>query len=340
MALFSRHNKAPQPENSDSGGLTPSPGSESPVHSIDAGLRKSRLSLREGFGRLLGTAPHLDDSAYDRLEDLLLSDDIGVKTSLQLVEELRNISKRQAIRSPGELLGVLRVEIGEILAEAQQQWRIDARPHVIMMVGVNGVGKTTTTAKIAHYLSASGHSVMMAAADTFRAAAVGQLREWGARLDIPVIAQGDGADAAAVAHDALTAAMARKTDVLLIDTAGRLHTQTDLMGQLQKMKRVLKGIDPLAPHEVLQVIDAGTGQNAISQLGSFNQSLGVDSVVVTKLDGSAKGGILVALTAEFKIPVRFVGVGEAFEDLRPFNACAYTDALLPADLLVEPAGPA
>jgi fused signal recognition particle receptor len=244
------------------------------------------------------------------------------------------------IRSPSELLGVLRLEIGEILAEAQQQWRIDARPHVIMMVGVNGVGKTTTTAKIAHYLSASGHSVMMAAADTFRAAAVGQLREWGARLDIPVIAQGDGADAAAVAHDALTAAMARKTDVLLIDTAGRLHTQTDLMGQLQKMKRVLKGIDPLAPHEVLQVIDAGTGQNAISQLGSFNQSLGVDSVVVTKLDGSAKGGILVALTAEFKIPVRFVGIGEAFEDLRPFNACAYTDALLPADLLVESTGPA
>jgi fused signal recognition particle receptor len=300
---------------------------------IDSGLRKSRSSLREGLGRLLGSTPRLDDDLFDQLEDLLITSDIGVETSLGLVDTLKKMSRQQGFRTSAELVDALRTETGRILMPAEQEWLFEFTPHVIMMVGVNGVGKTTTTAKIAHYLKKSGQSVMLAAADTFRAAAVSQLREWGERLEIPVIAQADGADAAAVAHDALTAALARKIDTLIIDTAGRLHTQTDLMEQLVKMKRVLSGIVSGAPHEVMQVIDACTGQNAISQLRNFHQSLGVDSIIVTKLDGSARGGILVAITGEFKIPVRFVGVGEAFEDLRPFQAMEYADALVPGDLL-------
>jgi fused signal recognition particle receptor len=334
MAIFSRGIRNAKPTEAQPENLSGSPAID--AHSIDSGLSKSRMSLRQGLGRLIGSNPTLDDDAFDRLEDLLITSDIGAQSSLELVGKLRNISIKHGLTTPSALVEALRLEIGKILAVAEQEWRFDAQPHVIMMVGVNGVGKTTTTAKIAHSLVESGHSVMMAAADTFRAAAVGQLREWGQRLDIPVIAQGDGADAAAVAHDALTAAISRKSDVLLIDTAGRLHTQTDLMGQLEKMKRVLHGIVPGAPQEVMQVIDAGTGQNAISQLQSFHECLGVDSLVVTKLDGSARGGVLVALTGRFRLPVRFVGIGEAFGDLRPFSASAYADALLPAGPSDEP----
>ncbi len=333
MALFFRRNKNTRPADTDPASKAPLPVGEPVSDGIDSGLRKSRSSLREALGRLLGSTPRLDDDLFDQLEDLLITSDIGVETSLGLVDTLKKMSRQQGFHTSAELVDALRTETGRILMPAEQEWLFESTPHVIMMVGVNGVGKTTTTAKIAHYLKKSGQSVMLAAADTFRAAAVSQLREWGERLEIPVIAQADGADAAAVAHDALTAALARKIDTLIIDTAGRLHTQTDLMEQLVKMKRVLSGIVSGAPHEVMQVIDACTGQNAISQLRNFHQSLGVDSIIVTKLDGSARGGILVAITGEFKIPVRFVGVGEAFEDLRPFQAMEYADALVPGDLL-------
>ena len=332
MALFFKRNKNKSPDTNESTIEAPLAEKEAAANDIDSGLHKSRSSMQAGLGRLFGSAPRIDDSIFDQLEDLLITSDIGVETSLGLVNALRAISRRRKICTPAELIDILRQEIGKILLQAEQEWQIGPTPHVIMMVGVNGVGKTTTTAKIAYHLKKAGYDVMLAAADTFRAAAVNQLREWGERLDIPVIAQADGADAAAVAHDALTAALARGTDILIVDTAGRLHTQTDLMVQLEKMQRVLSRLVPDAPHEVMQVVDAGTGQNAVSQLRSFHESLGVDSVVVTKLDGSAKGGVLVAITGEFGMPVRFVGIGEAFEDLQPFEAARYANALLPNEI--------
>jgi fused signal recognition particle receptor len=335
MALFFRRNKNTVPAQDVAEPPSGEQTKDSAPIGINQGLQKSRSSLRQGLGRLFSRQTILDEGLFEQLEDLLLTSDIGTSTSISLVEELRQITRRQKIETPAGLVDALRQEIVRILGSAEREWRIEPQLHVIMMVGVNGVGKTTTTAKVARHLQQSGHSVMMAAADTFRAAAVDQLRVWGDRLNIPVIAQGEGADAAAVAHDALTAAQARGTEILLIDTAGRLHTQTELMVQLQKMKRVLSRIAPDSPHEIMQVIDAGTGQNAIAQIRSFQQAVDVNSVVVTKLDGSAKGGILLAITEEFDLPVRFVGVGEAFEDLRPFRAVEYADALIPVDVLKE-----
>lgn len=199
----------------------------------------------------------------------------------------------------------------------------------MLMVGVNGVGKTTTTAKIAKQFRDQGKTVMLAAADTFRAAAVEQLQEWGKRMDIPVVAQAHGADAAAVAYDALNSAIVKGSEVLIIDTAGRLHTQSDLMEQLQKINRVLESLDPSMPHEVMQILDAGTGQNALSQLEHFQKAVGVSSVCLTKLDGSAKGGLAISLTQRYKLPIRYIGVGEGYLDLKPFNAKDFADALVP-----------
>ena len=205
----------------------------------------------------------------------------------------------------------------------------------MLMVGVNGVGKTTTTAKIAKQFRDQGKTVMLAAADTFRAAAVEQLQEWGRRMDIPVVAQSHGADAAAVAHDALNSAIVKGSQVLIIDTAGRLHTQSDLMEQLQKINRVLNNLDPSMPHEVMQILDAGTGQNALSQLEHFQKAVGVTSVCLTKLDGSARGGLAISLTQKYQLPIRYIGVGEGYMDLKPFDANAYADALVP-DINYQP----
>ena len=305
---------------------------ENSTTSIKDGLEPTRAGLLTKIGNVFKGSFDLDDKLFEELEDSLISSDLGVDTSIDLIERLQQRVRTEKIQDAAGVLNGLRKETSELLAPSQQTWQFTHQPYVILMVGVNGVGKTTTTAKIANLLTQQGKSVMLAAADTFRAAAVAQLEEWGQRLQIPVITQGQDADAAAVAHDALIAAKSRDIDVLLIDTAGRLHTQTDLMEQLQKVKRVLQKIDPLVPHEVMQVLDAGTGQNALTQLEHFQNSVGVSSLCLTKLDGSARGGVALALSSQFKLPIRFIGVGESFSDLKPFNADEFAQALIPSTI--------
>lgn len=307
-------------------------------NSVEQGLNKSRTSLLSKIGDVFKGTFDLDDALFEELEEVLMTCDIGVQASLTLVDKLRERVTREKIKDAKGVIEGLRREISELLEVAQTPWLLNQhteslpKPYVLLMVGVNGVGKTTTTAKIARKLQAQGKSVMLAAADTFRAAAVEQLQNWGQRLNIPVIAQGQGSDAAAVAHDALTSAMARNIDVLLIDTAGRLHTQTDLMEQLQKVLRVLKKIDPSCPHEVMQILDAGTGQNALSQLDHFHSAVDVSSICLTKLDGSAKGGVAIALTQQHSLPIRYIGIGEGFDDLQTFDAQAFANAMVSDEL--------
>lgn len=296
--------------------------------SVEEGLDKSRTSLLSKISNVFKGSFDLDDDLFEELEEVLMTCDIGVQASLELVDKLRERVQKDKIQDVSGVINGLGAEIDDLLNQAEQSWSMQKPLHVMLMVGVNGVGKTTTTAKIAYQLQQQGKSVMLAAADTFRAAAVEQLQDWGTRLDIPVVAQKGGADAAAVAHDALTSAIARNVDVLLIDTAGRLHTQTDLMEQLQKVVRVLKKISPDCPHEVMQVLDASTGQNALVQLAAFKQAVAVSSICLTKLDGSAKGGVAIALTQQHQLPIRFIGVGEGFDDLQTFNSKAFAQGLI------------
>ncbi len=298
--------------------------------SVEEGLDKSRSSLLGKLGDVFKGSFDLNDDLFDDLEDALISSDIGVAASLELIERLKTRVKSHKLQTAQDVTQGLRAEITSMLEPAEQPWQVmHQRPYVMLMVGVNGVGKTTTTAKIAKQFQDQGKSVMLAAADTFRAAAVEQLKEWGSRMDIPVVAQGHGADAAAVAHDALNSAIGKGTQVLMIDTAGRLHTQSDLMEQLQKVNRVLANLDPSMPHEVMQILDAGTGQNALSQLKYFQKAVNVNSVCLTKLDGSAKGGLAISITQQYKLPIRFIGVGEGYNDLKRFEAKAFAHALVP-----------
>lgn len=316
--LFSRKQKPAQAEPSEAA-------------TIEAGLEKSRGSLFGKIGAIFKGSFDLNDGLFDELEEVLITSDIGVEASLSLVESLRSRVKSKNIQTADEVIEALRDEIAIMLKPAEQDWNIvHQRPYVMVIVGVNGVGKTTTTAKIANWFQSQGKSVMLAAADTFRAAAVEQLQEWGRRMDIPVVAQKHGADAAAVAHDALNSAIVKGSHVLMIDTAGRLHTQSDLMSQLTKVNRVLENLDPSMPHEVMQILDASTGQNALSQLDHFRQSVNVNSLCLTKLDGSAKGGVVVSLTQKHKLPIRFLGVGEGMNDIQPFNAKHFAGALVPS----------
>lgn len=296
---------------------------------LSQGLSKSSNSLLGSLSNLFSSGVTFDDELYEELEDTLISCDIGVDASQAIIESLRKTVKQEKLKTEQEVIHCLQTETAKLLSAAQKPWQFNLRPYVILMVGVNGVGKTTTTAKIANHFQQMGKKVILAAGDTFRAAAIEQLEEWGQRLDIQVVSQAHGADAAAVAHDAFSAALARDADVLIIDTAGRLHTQSDLMDQLEKVKRVLQKIDADTPHEVMQVLDATTGQNALSQLQHFQEAVGVNSVCLTKLDGSAKGGIALGLTQKFGLPIRFIGVGEAFEDLQAFDAPAFAQALIP-----------
>jgi fused signal recognition particle receptor len=317
----------------------PSPPTEAERPAAAAGAPGWRERLRgSGFARSLGGLfarnPKLDDDLLDEVETALLTADVGVTASTQLVESLRKRMKAREFADAGALLAVLRRDLVALLAPVAVPLRIDpgARPFVLLTVGVNGVGKTTTIGKLAHRFRDEGHSLMLAAGDTFRAAAVAQLQAWGERNGVPVVAQGQNADAASVSFDALQAAKARGVDVLIADTAGRLHTQQGLMAELGKIKRVLQKIDPAAPQEVLMVIDGTTGQNALSQLRQFHAAVGVTGLVVTKLDGTAKGGVVFALAREFGIPIRYAGIGERPQDLRVFDAEAFVDALLPASL--------
>jgi fused signal recognition particle receptor len=291
-----------------------------------------------GFTRSLGGLfsrnPKLDDELLDEVETALLTADVGVTATTELVEGLRKRMQAREFADAGALLAALRAELLALLEPVAVPLRIEAaaRPFVVLTVGVNGVGKTTTIGKLAHRFKDEGHSLMLAAGDTFRAAAVAQLQAWGERNGVPVVAQGQDADAASVAFDALQAAKARGIDVLIADTAGRLHTQQGLMAELGKIRRVLGKLDPDAPHEVLMVIDGTTGQNALSQLRQFHAAVNVTGLVVTKLDGTAKGGVVFALAREFGIPIRYAGIGEGLQDLRVFDAHAFVDALLPGEL--------
>ncbi|QOW20370.1 signal recognition particle-docking protein FtsY [Lysobacter ciconiae] len=286
------------------------------------------------FGGLFQGNPRLDDDLLDEIETALIIADVGVTATTDLVEDLRKRMKAREFADSSALLKALRQDLVDLLAPVAVPLRIDAaaKPFVVLTVGVNGVGKTTTIGKLARRFKGEGHSLMLAAGDTFRAAAVAQLQTWGERNGVPVIAQGQNADAASVAFDALQAAKARGTQVLIADTAGRLHTQQGLMAELGKIKRVMQKLDPAAPHEVLMVIDGTTGQNALSQLRQFHAAVQVTGLVVTKLDGTAKGGVVFALAREFGIPIRYAGIGEKLEDLRVFDAEAFVDALLPDTL--------
>jgi len=290
--------------------------------------------LARSLGGLFSGNPRLDDDLLDEIETALISADVGVSATTDLVGKLRKRMKVREFPDVAALHQALRADLLAILAPIAKPLAIDPehKPFVILTVGVNGVGKTTTIGKLARRFQLDGHSLMLAAGDTFRAAAVEQLKIWGERNNVVVIAQGQNADAASVTFDALQAAKSRGFDVLIADTAGRLHTQVGLMAELGKIRRVLGKVDETAPHEVLMVIDGTTGQNALSQLRAFHQAVNVTGLVVTKLDGSAKGGVLFALAREFAIPIRFIGLGEKLEDLRVFDPEAFVDALLPDTL--------
>ncbi|HOV58416.1 MAG TPA: signal recognition particle-docking protein FtsY [Rhodanobacteraceae bacterium] len=312
----------------------------SPVEAASAPPRRSwreRLggsAFARGLGALFTRQAKLDDALLDELETCLLTADVGVAASTELVEALRRRMARREFADAAALLAALREALVGLLRPVATPLHIDAarRPYVLLMVGVNGVGKTTTIGKLARRYVGEGRSVLLAAGDTFRAAAVEQLKTWGERNQVAVIAQGSGADAASVIFDALQAARSRQVDVLIADTAGRLHTQSGLMDELGKIRRVLGKLDAEAPHEVLLVIDGTTGQNAVNQVRQFRDAIGVTGLVVTKLDGTAKGGVVFALAREFGLPIRYVGLGESADDLRVFDPAAFVDGLLPEHL--------
>jgi fused signal recognition particle receptor len=296
--------------------------------------RLSGSGLARSLGGMFARNPKLDEALLEDLETALIGADVGVGLTTELIERLRKRMNAREFADSRALLAALRKDLLNIVLPVERPLMLDGsiRPFVLLVVGVNGVGKTTTIGKLAQHLQYDGARVMLAAGDTFRAAAVEQLTVWGARNDVPVVAQGAGADSASVIYDALQAARAREIDILIADTAGRLHTQAGLMDELAKIRRVLGKLDPTAPHEVLLVIDGTTGQNAISQTRLFRDAAGVTGLAITKLDGSAKGGVVFALAREFALPIRYVGVGEALEDLRIFEAEAFVDGLLPGTL--------
>jgi len=293
-------------------------------------LARTRQTLADGLANLFLGRKTIDAELLDELETLLISADIGVDASGRIIADLAARVKRKELSDPQALYQVLKDRLREVLAACQAPVRTagPGRPQVILVVGVNGAGKTTTIGKLAQRLLQEGNSVMLAAGDTFRAAAIEQLQTWGERNGVPVIAQHQGADSASVLFDALEAATARGIDVLIADTAGRLHTKNNLMDELAKIARVMKKIDPDAPHEVMLVLDATTGQNGLNQARQFNQAIPLTGISLTKLDGTAKGGILFAIAEQMRIPLRFIGVGESLEDLRPFDPDEFIAALL------------
>ncbi len=296
---------------------------------IKQGLARTTSQFAEGLGNLFLGKKAIDDELLEDLETQLLVADVGIEATSVIIEDLTARVARKQLDDSDALFAALQENLRNLLLPVEKPLVIpaDKKPFVILVIGVNGAGKTTTIGKLAHRFLNEGKSVMLAAGDTFRAAAVEQLQVWGERNKVPVIAQHTGADSASVIFDALNAARARQVDVLIADTAGRLHNKSHLMEELSKVKRVLAKIDPESPHETLLVLDAGTGQNAVNQCDQFHQSLGVTGLALTKLDGTAKGGIIFALSQKHKIPVRFIGVGETLDDLQPFAARPFVDAL-------------
>lgn len=301
---------------------------------LTAGLRKTSSAIGDGLWGIFKDKK-IDDELFEDLETQLLTADIGVPTTLKIVEQLTEQASRKQLQDASALYELLQQNMTDILTPVAQPLTIPAEqkgPFVILMVGVNGVGKTTTIGKLAQQFKREGKSVMLAAGDTFRAAAVEQLQVWGQRNDIPVVAQHTGADSASVIFDAVEAAKARGVDVLIADTAGRLQNKAHLMDELKKVVRVMRKLDDTAPHEVMLTLDAGTGQNAISQAKLFTEAVGVSGITLTKLDGTAKGGVIFAIADQFNIPIRYIGVGEGIDDLRPFVAKEFVGALFQREL--------
>ena len=313
------------------------PAEKAGVDPLEARLERTRSSLAGLFG-LIGQASRIDEDLIEEIETTLLTADLGIGATTRIIERLREGIRQGVVNEPRQVLPAVQAELYDLIEPAERFLAVDPtkKPFVILMVGVNGVGKTTTIGKLARRYIDEGLSVMLAAGDTFRAAAVEQLKAWGDRNGVPVIAQQSGSDTAAVIFDALHSAKARGVDLLIADTAGRLHTQSHLMDELSKVRRVMKKIDPEAPHETMLVLDAGTGQNALAQARQFNQAVELSGITVTKLDGTARGGVLFAIAHELDVPIRFIGVGESAADLRPFDAGTFVHAILP---VASPAAP-
>ncbi|AHF07604.1 signal recognition particle-docking protein FtsY [Desulfitobacterium metallireducens] len=294
---------------------------------LKEGLTKTRDQFVTKVEEILTGRRKIDEDLYEELEEVLIRSDVGVTTSLELVQRLRQEVKKRKLSEAQELREVLKEEIADLLGEEVPLQFAESGPSVLLVVGVNGVGKTTTIGKLAHYFQDEGKKVILAAGDTFRAAAIDQLEIWGQRAGVEVIKQREGADPAAVAFDAIHYAKTRSVDLIIMDTAGRLHNKVNLMEELKKVKRVIEREIPGAPHEVLLVLDATTGQNALQQAKIFQEAAGVTGIVLTKLDGTAKGGVVLGIQGEVKIPVKWVGVGEGMEDLRPFVPQDFANAL-------------
>jgi fused signal recognition particle receptor len=300
---------------------------------LDKGLEKTRQSVFSKISKAVVGKSKVDDEVLDNLEEALVTSDVGVATTLKIIERIEARVAKDKYLGTDELNSMLKEEIEYLFTENNTQDGTDfelpedKRPYVIMVVGVNGVGKTTTIGKLAHNFKRVGKSVLLGAADTFRAAAVDQITIWAERVDVPIISQGMGADPASVAYDTLKAAVARDTDVVILDTAGRLHNKVNLMNELSKVKRVMEKIIPDAPHEILLILDASTGQNAIEQAKQFVAATDVNAIALTKLDGTAKGGVVIGISDQFKIPVKYIGVGEQKEDLQVFNRKEFVDTL-------------
>jgi len=297
------------------------------------GLKRTRAGLGEGLATLFMGRKQIDDELFEELETQLLLADVGVATTQRIMKDVTAKAARKELADTDALYQYLTQELAALLAQVDAPLQIAAgkKPFVILVVGVNGVGKTTTIGKLARFYQSQGMSVMLAAGDTFRAAAVEQLQVWGERNNVPVVAQATGSDSASVLFDALQSATAKQMDVLICDTAGRLHTKSNLMDELAKVVRVLKRLDPDAPHETLLVLDAATGQNALSQAEQFHKATALTGLALTKLDGTAKGGVIFALAEKMKLPIRFIGVGEGIDDLRPFSAPDFIQALFERD---------
>lgn len=299
---------------------------------LKTGLAKTRANFTEKLAGLLLGKKELNDEVFEVLETQLLLADVGIEATQQLMTDLSQKLKRKELNNVEAAIETLQEDMKNLLQPCQAELSLasDKKPFLILVVGINGSGKTTTIGKLAKRFKAEGKTVMLAAGDTFRAAAIEQLKVWGERNQIPVIAQQPGADTASVIYDAFQAAKARQADVLIADTAGRLHTQTNLMAELQKIKRVIGKLDPEAPHETLLVLDASIGQNALNQAKQFHEAMGLTGLALTKLDGTAKGGIVFAIAKQLGLPIRFIGIGEGIDDLRPFNADDFVQALFDA----------
>jgi len=299
---------------------------------LDKGLEKTKESVFSKLTRIVAGKSKVDAQVLDDLEEVLITSDVGVQTTVKIIERIESRVAKDKFLGTSELNSILREEISELLSENHseelQDFSIpDKRPYVIMVVGVNGVGKTTTIGKLAYQLKKKGFNVVLGAADTFRAAAIEQLEIWSERVGVPIVKQKMGSDPASVAFDTLQSATTQGADVVIIDTAGRLHNKVNLMNELGKVKKVMQKIVPDAPHEILLVLDASTGQNAIEQARQFTLATDVNALALTKLDGTAKGGVAIGVSDQFKIPVKYIGVGEGIEDLQPFNKGEFVDSL-------------